>query len=72
MKQFTKYYPNCEVVECPNSNRMPMIEDYERFNKAVKGGERVVRERRRYNVVRKVNRIVAAHVRKLNPRAGTA
>ena len=34
--------------------------------------ERVVRERRRYNVVRKVNRIVAAHVRKLNPRAGTA
>ena len=34
--------------------------------------ERVVRERRRYSIVRKVNRIVAAHVRKLDPRAGTA
>ena len=34
--------------------------------------ERVVRERRRFNVVRKVNRIVAAHVRKLDPRAGTS
>jgi hypothetical protein len=33
--------------------------------------ERVVRSRRSYNVVRKVNRIVAAHVRRLNPRAGT-
>lgn len=33
--------------------------------------ERVVRERRRYNIVRKVNRIVAAQVRRLNPRAGT-
>jgi hypothetical protein len=33
--------------------------------------ERVVRERRRFNIVRKVNRIVAAHVRKLDPRAGT-
>jgi hypothetical protein len=33
--------------------------------------ERVVRERRRFNVVRKVNRIVAAHVRKLDPRAET-
>jgi hypothetical protein len=31
--------------------------------------ERVVRERGRFNVVRKVNRIVAAHVRRLNPRA---
>jgi hypothetical protein len=34
--------------------------------------ERVVEERPRYSVVRKVNRIVAAHVRRLNPRAGTA
>ena len=34
--------------------------------------ERVVRERRRYSIVRKVNRIVVAHVRKLDPRAGTA
>ena len=33
--------------------------------------ERVLRTRRRYNVVRKVNRVVAAHVRKLDPRAGT-
>ena len=33
--------------------------------------ERVVRARRRYNVVRKVNGIVAAHVSRLNPRAGT-
>jgi hypothetical protein len=33
--------------------------------------EQVVRTRRRYNVVRKVNRIVAAHVRRLDPRAGT-
>ena len=34
--------------------------------------ERVVRERRRYSVVRKVHRTVAAHVRRLDPRAGTA
>jgi hypothetical protein len=34
--------------------------------------ERVVRSRRSYNVVRKVHRIVAAHVRRLDPRAGTA
>ena len=34
--------------------------------------ERVERKRGRYNVVRKVNRIVAANVRRLNPRAGTA
>jgi hypothetical protein len=33
--------------------------------------ERVVRERGRFNVVRKVHRIVAAHVRRLDPRAGT-
>jgi hypothetical protein len=33
--------------------------------------ERVVRTRRRYNVVRKVNRVVAAHVRRLDPRADT-
>jgi proline iminopeptidase len=37
MKQLNKYYPNSTVVECPNSNRMPMIEDYETFMKAVKG-----------------------------------
>jgi hypothetical protein len=36
------------------------------------GVERVVEERPRYSIVRKVNRIVAAHVRRLNPRAGTA
>jgi hypothetical protein len=34
--------------------------------------EHVVEERPRYSVVRKVNRIVAAHVRRLNPRARTA
>jgi hypothetical protein len=34
--------------------------------------ERVVDRRRRYSVVRKVNEIVAAWVRKLDPRAGTA
>jgi hypothetical protein len=34
--------------------------------------ERVVEERPRYEVVRKVHRIVAAHVRRLDPRAGTA
>ena len=34
--------------------------------------ERVVEERLRYSVVRKVNRIVAAHVRRLNPRERTA
>jgi hypothetical protein len=34
--------------------------------------ERVVDERSRYSVVRKVHRIVAAHVRRLDPRAGTA
>jgi autonomous glycyl radical cofactor GrcA len=34
--------------------------------------EQVVRERRRYSIVRKVNRIVAAHVRRLDPRARTA
>ena len=34
--------------------------------------ERVVAERPRYEIVRKVNRIVAAHVRRLNPRAGIA
>jgi hypothetical protein len=34
--------------------------------------ERVVEERSRYNIVRKVNRIVAAHARRLNPRASTA
>jgi hypothetical protein len=31
--------------------------------------EQVVRERSRYEIVRKVNRIVAAHVRRLEPRA---
>jgi hypothetical protein len=31
--------------------------------------EQVVRERRRYSIVRKVNRIVTAYVRRLNPRA---
>ena len=31
--------------------------------------ERVVAERPRYEIVRKVNRVVAAHVRRLNPRA---
>jgi hypothetical protein len=34
--------------------------------------ERVVARRRRYNVVRKVNGIVAAWVRRLDPRASTA
>ena len=34
--------------------------------------ERVVAERPRYEIVRKVNRVVAAHVRRLNPRARTA
>lgn len=34
--------------------------------------ERVVEERPRYSIVRKVNRIVAAYARKLNPRAETA
>ena len=34
--------------------------------------ERVVEERARYSIVRKVNRIVAAYARRLNPRAGTA
>jgi hypothetical protein len=34
--------------------------------------ERVVEERPRYSVVRKVNRIVATYARKLNPRTGTA
>jgi len=34
--------------------------------------ERVVEERPRYEVVRKVHRVVAAHARRLNPRAGTA
>ena len=32
--------------------------------------ERVVEKGRRYQVVRKVQRIVAAHVRRLDPRAG--
>ena len=31
--------------------------------------ERVVAERPRYEIVRKVNRVVAAHVRRLDPRA---
>ena len=31
--------------------------------------EQVVEERSRYSIVRKVNRIVAAHVRRLDPRA---
>ena len=34
--------------------------------------ERVVAERPRYEIVRKVHRIVVAHVRRLDPRAGTA
>jgi len=34
--------------------------------------EQVVERRRRYNVVQKVNEIVAAWVRRLDPRAGTA
>ena len=34
--------------------------------------ERVVEERPRYEIVRKVNRVVAAHVRRLDPRTGTA
>ena len=35
------------------------------------GVERVVEERPRYSIVRKVNQIVAAYARKLNPRART-
>ena len=31
--------------------------------------ERVVQDRSRYEIVRKVNRVVAAHVRRLDPRA---
>jgi hypothetical protein len=34
--------------------------------------EKVVERRRRYNVVRKMNGIVAAWVRRFDPRAGTA
>ena len=34
--------------------------------------ERVVEERPRYSIVRKVHRIVATHARRLDPRAGTA
>jgi hypothetical protein len=34
--------------------------------------EQVVQERPRFSIVRKVNRIVAAYARRLNPRAGTA
>ena len=34
--------------------------------------ERVLAERPRYEIVQKVNQIVAAHVRRLNPRARTA
>jgi hypothetical protein len=34
--------------------------------------EQVVEERPRYEIVRKVNQIVAAYVRRLDPRAGTA
>ena len=34
--------------------------------------ERVLEERPRYEIVRKVNRVVAAHVRRLDPRASTA
>jgi len=37
MKQLTKYYPNANVVECPNTNRMPMIEDPDIFMKSVRG-----------------------------------
>ena len=33
--------------------------------------EQVVRERRRYSIVRKVHRVVTTHVRRLGPRAGT-
>ena len=33
--------------------------------------ERVVEEHRRFNVVRKVHKVVAAHVRRLDPRAAT-
>lgn len=36
VKQFQKFYPNSEVLQCPNSGQMPMIEDFETFSKGVR------------------------------------
>ncbi len=36
-RAITKCYPNAQVVPCPQSNRMPMVEDYDLFVKSVKG-----------------------------------
>ncbi len=33
---FLKYYPNGQILECPNTANMPMIEDYERFTKGLR------------------------------------
>ena len=68
--------PECtERVEAPLGDYEEVRSDGTQFLLAAghedERVERVVRTRRRYNVVRKVNRVVAAHVRKLDPRAGT-
>jgi pimeloyl-ACP methyl ester carboxylesterase len=36
MKSLSKYYPNSEVLECPHSTQMPMIEDFDLFTKGVR------------------------------------
>jgi pimeloyl-ACP methyl ester carboxylesterase len=36
LKQFQKYYPNSEVLTCPNSANMPMIEDFDLFTKGMR------------------------------------
>jgi hypothetical protein len=69
--------PACtEQVEAPLDAYEEVREDGTRFLLAPghedKRVERVVERRRRYHVVRKVNGIVAAWVRRLDPRAGTA
>lgn len=37
LKNFQKYYPNSEVLDCPHSAMMPMIEDFDTFNRGVHG-----------------------------------
>jgi hypothetical protein len=74
----------CECADPECTERVPVaLEDYEEVRSdgtqfVLAHGhedeeiERIVAKRRGYQVVRKVQRIVAAHVRRLDPRAGSA
>jgi hypothetical protein len=68
--------PGCtERIEVPVTEYERVRDDATKFVVEpghVKDGEQVVAQRRRYSVIRKVDRVMAAIVRRLNPRPKTA